>query len=73
MGKLQGKVVITGEKLICSLPVQSSRCVDEPNGSQWSGMARLRHSCILMTAKARKACLWLLRFESAKIALTPRE
>ena len=34
MGKLQGKVaVITGEKLICSLPVQSSRCFDEPNGS----------------------------------------
>jgi hypothetical protein len=34
MGKLQGKVaVITREKLICSLPVQSSRCVYEPNGS----------------------------------------
>jgi hypothetical protein len=34
MGKLQEKVaVITGEKLICSLPVQNSRCVDEPNGS----------------------------------------
>jgi hypothetical protein len=33
-GKLQEKVaVITGEKLICSLPVQNSRCVDEPNGS----------------------------------------
>src|ERR1700732_4544621 len=27
-------------------------------------MARLRHRCILMTATARKACLWLLRFES---------